>query len=121
MSTSPRVTYDEGVAAGELRFQNCAACAKVVFYPRVMCPGCGGTDLEWKSSAGLGVVYSTTTVAERDADDYNVCLVDLDEGFRMMSTVLADAGEIHIGDRVAVAFTELSGELAPVFHKEETR
>lgn len=117
MSTSPRATYDEGLAAGELRYQTCAACAKVVFYPRVICPGCGGADLEWQRSAGRGVVYSTTTVSQRD-NSYNVCLVDLAEGFRMMSTVPAEAEELRIGDRVEVGFTELSGELAPVFAKE---
>ena len=119
MSTSPRTTYDEGLAADELRFQTCAACAKVIFYPRVMCPGCGGTDLEWQRSAGHGAVYSTTTVSQRDGS-YNVCLVDVDEGFRMLSTVLGEPVETRIGDRVSVAFTELSGELAPVFSKETT-
>jgi uncharacterized OB-fold protein len=121
VSTSPRAGFDEGLAAGELRFQRCASCDAVIFYPRVMCPGCGGSDLEWQVSAGRGVVYSTTTVAQRDSPGYDVSLIDLDEGFRMMSTVTGDPAGVRIGDRVVVGFAELDGGLAPVFHKEDDR
>ncbi|GMA94657.1 hypothetical protein GCM10025881_14810 [Pseudolysinimonas kribbensis] len=49
---------------------------------------------------GLGVVYSTTTTRSRSGD-YNVALIDLDEGFRMMCTVRdAGDGQVRIGDRV---------------------
>jgi uncharacterized OB-fold protein len=120
VSSAPRLGFDEGLAAGELRFQRCAACDAVIFYPRVMCPGCGGTELAWQVSAGRGVVYSTTTGARRDGAGHDVSLIDLDEGFRMMSTVTGDPANVHIGDRVAVEFAELDGELAPVFRKEET-
>jgi uncharacterized OB-fold protein len=116
---SPRTTYDQGLAAGELRYQQCRGCSFVVFYPRTLCPSCGSSDLEWRRSAGVGSVYSTTTVVERNHDDYNVCLVDLDEGFRMMSRVLGNPWEVAIGDRVRVDFIELSGQLAAVFRKDE--
>ncbi len=44
-----------------------------------------------------GVVYSTTTIFDR-AGAYNVCLVDLDDGGRMMSTVVGIAAEeVRIG------------------------
>ena len=44
-----------------------------------------------------GVVYSTTTVHARDGD-YNVCLVDLEDGVRMMSTVVGIApDDVRIG------------------------
>ena len=47
-----------------------------------------------------GVVYSTTTVHDRDGD-YNVCLVDIEDGTRMMSTVVGIApGDVRIGMRV---------------------
>ena len=117
-SSSPRVAFDEGLTAGELRYQRCRDCAGVVFYPRVLCPGCGGTALEWQCSEGLGTVYSATTVAQRDQDDYNVCLVDLDEGFRMMSTLVGDIGTVAIGERVRVRFADLAGRRVPVFAPE---
>lgn len=118
---APQAVFDEGVVAGELRFQRCRSCAAVVFYPRVLCPACGGTDLAWDRSAGRGVVYSTTTVRRRDGSDYDVSLVDMDEGFRMMSTVLGDPEQVRIGERVVVDFTDLNGRRAAVFRKETDR
>lgn len=44
-----------------------------------------------------GVVYSTTTVHDREGA-YNVCLVDLADGSRVMSTVVGIApDEVRIG------------------------
>ena len=44
-----------------------------------------------------GVVYSTTTVHDRDGA-YNVCLVDLEDGGRMMSTVVGiEPDDVRIG------------------------
>lgn len=98
---SPATVYHEGLAAGLLRYQRCADCARAVFYPRVACPHCGSARLEWADSAGAGTVYSTTMTRSRSGD-YNVALIDLDEGYRMMCTVRDDLdGEVLIGDRVA--------------------
>jgi uncharacterized OB-fold protein len=44
-----------------------------------------------------GVVYSTTTVHAREGA-YNVCLVDRDDGVRVMSTVVGIASDdVRIG------------------------
>ena len=61
-----------------------------------MCPVCGSRDLGWEESAGLGTVYSSSDLHTRE-ETYNVSLVDLDEGFRVMSTV--EVG-VAIGVRV---------------------
>ncbi|MFI7616125.1 Zn-ribbon domain-containing OB-fold protein [Nonomuraea terrae] len=82
----PDAVYRAGLKDGELRYQRCDGCGRAVFAPRVACPGCFGTDLTWQVSAGRGVVYAATTVYKRDGS-YNVALIDLAEGFRMMSTV----------------------------------
>ncbi len=98
--TSPATAYAEGLAAGLLRYQRCAGCGDAVFYPRVVCPHCGSDRLEWADSAGSGTVYSTTMTRSRSGD-YNVALIDLDEGFRMMCTVRDELDrEVRIGDRV---------------------
>jgi hypothetical protein len=71
-----------------------------VFYPRVLCPHCGSERLEWVAPSGRGTVYSTTIVRRKPADggDYNVCLVDLAEGPRMLSRVAGVAPEeVRIG------------------------
>jgi uncharacterized OB-fold protein len=98
---SPRLALDAGLARGELPYQRCADCAAVTFGPRLLCPGCGSQRLAWLASAGLGTVYATTTMHARDREPYNVVLVDLDEGFRMMSRVDGvPPDDVRIGERV---------------------
>ena len=83
-------------APSPLHFQRCGACAAAVHPPRPMCPVCGARDLAWEVSAGLGTVYSSSDVHTRE-ETYNVSLVDLDDGYRVMSTV--EVG-VAIGTRV---------------------
>lgn len=90
---SPAATFAHHAARGELAFCVDAAGA-AVWPPRV--------GLEWRVSAGAGTVYATTTMRRRGEEPANVSLVDLDEGFRMMSRV--DGDEVTIGMRVAVRF-----------------
>jgi uncharacterized OB-fold protein len=67
----------------------------------VIAPKSGSPDLEWRVSAGLGTVYATTVNHPRDAAPYNVALIDLDEGFRMMSRVEEmEPSSVKIGMRV---------------------
>jgi len=88
--SGPEKRYFDALAAGRFEIQKCNACAQHVFYPRVVCPHCGAGDLGWVAASGRGTVYSSTVVRRKPADggDYNVCLVDLAEGVRMMSRVV---------------------------------
>lgn len=98
---SPAEVYQRYLESGRLGFQRCGGCGAAVFYPRVLCPACGSPDLAWETSAGRGTVYATTAVYRRDADPYNVALVEVDEGFRMMSRVEGIPPEgVEIGARV---------------------
>jgi uncharacterized OB-fold protein len=103
---SPLTAFRDGLAAGELRFQRCKGCDAAVFYPRVACPVCGCAELGWEVSAGAGAVYSTTTIPVRDGDPYNVTLVDLDEGIRIMTRVAGTReNAVPIGARGRLAIT----------------
>jgi uncharacterized OB-fold protein len=84
---SPAGGYRRHLASGVLGFQRCAGCKAAIFYPRVICPFCGRPDPAWETSSGHGVVYATTAVYRREGDPYNGFLVDLEEGFRIMSRV----------------------------------
>ncbi|GAA0402806.1 hypothetical protein Acor_68240 [Acrocarpospora corrugata] len=98
---TPHREYTDRLAAGEVAFQRCDDCRAAVFQPRVLCPACGSTRLTWGQSAGLGTVYSVSVLSPRDGRPYSVALIDLDEGFRMMSTVVGmPAGDVRIGMRV---------------------
>jgi uncharacterized OB-fold protein len=111
---SPNGVYVAHCRNGELAYQYDSATGKAVFYPRVIAPGSGTDTLEWRVSAGLGTVYATTVVHTRGADPHNVALIDLDEGFRMMSRVeQADPMAVRIGQRVRVRMHPENGEQPP--------
>jgi uncharacterized OB-fold protein len=115
---APAEVYRRYLEMGELGFQRCRDCGAAIFYPRVLCPACGGVSLEWRASSGRGTVYATTAVYRRDAEPYNVALVDLDEGFRMMSRVEGvPAAEVEIGARVTLRINREDGPV-PVFVPE---
>jgi len=96
---SPLGTYLEHLKKGELAYQ-VTDSGEAVFYPRAVAPKTGG-NLTWRVSKGLGTVYSTTVVHYRDEAPINVALVDMDEGFRLMSRVEdIDPMQVKIGMRV---------------------
>jgi uncharacterized OB-fold protein len=119
---APAVTYRRHLENGKLGYQRCTDCSEAVFYPSVLCPFCGSGALEWRESVGRGTVYATTAVHSRNRDPRNVVLVDLDEGFRMMSRVEGvSAEEVGIGTRVRLEVRQGEGdEPVAVFVGEES-
>lgn len=116
---APAEVYRRYLESGCLGFQRCGGCEAAVFYPRVFCPACGEDALEWLTSSGRGVVYATTAVHRREDEPYNVCLVDLEEGFRMMSRVEGvAAGDVEIGLGVTFETRVEDGKLVAVFVPE---
>jgi uncharacterized protein len=88
---------------GRFLIQRCEACTKHVYFPRELCPHCGSERLAWVEPLGSGTVHAVTTVRRKpDAGgDYNVSLVDLDEGVRLMSRVEGvPPSDVKIGQRV---------------------
>ena len=99
----PEHDYKQKLAEGRFEIQKCGGCGKHVFYPRVVCPHCGADSLGWVAAQGAGVVYSTTIVRRKPeaGGDYNVVLVDLAEGPRMMSRVAGvEPAAVKIGMKV---------------------
>ena len=103
----------EGVKAGELRYQTCNDCNTLVFNPREHCPNCLSNNLKWNLSKGEGEVYTFSIVRQNrvpgfvEMGAYCVAYIDLDEGFRMLSTVVGVANpltDIHVGQRVRISF-----------------
>lgn len=85
----PDFVHAEALEEGHFIIQECASCGNHVFMPRVLCPHCGGARLKWTPIEGHGKVYSTTVVRRKteQGGDYNVSLIDLQEGVRLMSRV----------------------------------
>lgn len=114
IESSPLQTFLSGCADGKLLYQ-VTEDGTPVFFPRLFAPRTGGA-LEWRESIGTGVVHAATTAYPRGKEPYNVVLVDMDEGFRLMSTVRGfGEHEIPIGLRVQVQMEEIEGEPRPVF------
>lgn len=98
-----------------LVLQFCVSCERAVWYPRVLCPHCGGTDLDWRPADGRGTIYAVSVQhrpghpALADRVPYAVALVDLDDGVRVMTNVVGcDAGEVSVGRRVRPAWEPLT-------------
>jgi uncharacterized OB-fold protein len=86
--THPDKEFAAYLDAGRFMIQRSRSSGRHVFYPRIAEPGTGARDLEWVKASGRGTVYSTTTIRKRPPEpSYNVALIDLEEGPRMMSRV----------------------------------
>ncbi|NKJ48490.1 hypothetical protein CIC12_17435 [Burkholderia sp. SG-MS1] len=100
-SASPLAVFRDYLGMGQLAYQHDAATGEAVFYPRVVGPRSGNPDLTWRISTGLGTVYAVTVISPRGEPPYNVVLIDVDEGFRLMSRVEGlPAESVRIGMRV---------------------
>jgi uncharacterized OB-fold protein len=115
---SPLATYLKHLDDGQLAYQVSGPDETPVFFPRVVAPGTGDTDLAWRVSRGDGTVYATTVVYYKGEAPLNVALIDMDEGFRLMSRVEDIAAtEVKIGMRVKLRVlpAEESRPACPVF------
>ena len=111
---SPLATYLAHLKRGELGYQFSPSLGHAVFYPRVIAPQTGVADLEWRVSKGLGTVHATTVVHAQGGATHNVCLVDVDEGFRMMSRIEdIEPTLVKIGMRVAFRVHTPEGDEDP--------
>lgn len=88
-----------------------------IFFPRVAEPGTGSTDLDWVAPSGRGTVYSVTIVRPRPpAEPYNVVLVELEEGPRLMTRIEGlPADQVHIGLPVVARIVNEGGAPFLVF------
>lgn len=91
MSEDPRPIeeWQAHLAAGRLVLQRSRSTGQFVFYPRIAAPGSGVRDLEWVEASGHGIVHAATTVRRKPPEpSYNVALIDLAEGVRLMGEVV---------------------------------
>jgi uncharacterized protein len=109
----PEAQYRAFLAEGRFRVQYSRSTGQYVFYPRVAAPGSGTTDLEWVDASGFGTVYSITVNRSKEGS-YNIALIQLDEGPRLMSRI--DGVETAaIGTRVKARIATIGETPAVVF------
>ncbi|MEE9278353.1 MAG: OB-fold domain-containing protein [Dehalococcoidia bacterium] len=114
----------EATKSHELRYQVCDDCAQVVFFPRRHCTHCLGLNLSWKTSKGEGTIYSFSVVRQNrhpafaEKVPYAVVMVDLDEGFRLLSDIVGvddPINDVKIGQRVRVEWEDHADLSLPLF------
>lgn len=115
--------YWECLRNHQLVIQRCLECRAFRHHPRPMCPECHSLEFEWARVSGRGTIYSYAIVTQplhrfwTDRVPYNVVLVELEEGVRIVSSVVDCPNEaITIGMPVSVVFEDVSSEISlPMF------
>jgi uncharacterized protein len=97
----PRMTeftqrFWQGLASGRFETTRCEDCNRLTFPPKPFCPHCWSKRIAWVPLSGRGKLYSQTVVHAAplvfaDEVPYRVGIVDLDEGLRIATRVLADS------------------------------
>jgi len=107
----------EGCRQGELRVQKCSNCGHIRHLSPA-CPQCLKAEHEWIAASGRGTVYSWIVVHQRynrafEEDlPYNVTIVELDEGPRMVTSLVdVENQDIKAGTLVEVVFDRVTEEI----------
>jgi len=80
---------------------------------------CGSTKLQWVEASGRGRIYSYTIIHRNKSPEfmhdtpYNVAIVQLDEGPRMMTNIVqSDASQLRVDLPVTVVFDPVTDEIS---------
>ncbi len=120
MTHLAEASFSAGLARGLLLLQKCASCGIVQTGVRARCGQCGSRTMEQHEASRNGTVYTRTRIfrapsaAFRSVVPYDLCLVDLAEGARIMGHC---APEVEIGDKVAARIVTIADENLLFFEK----
>jgi uncharacterized protein len=115
--------FTAGADEHKLLLARCRDCQALMAPPVANCTTCLSDAIEWWESTGAGTVFSFIVYhrcwipAFEPFMPYNVSIIELDDGPRILSNVLLGSDEqLRIGARVTVGF-EQRGEAStvPVF------
>ena len=113
--------YWSGLAQGELRHQRCGSCSNAWLPAREECPRCLSEDVTWVASSGRGrliswvVYHQASHPAFTDRVPYNVAVVELDEGARLITNVLGPMEDLEIERPVVLQIEQEAGFSLPRF------
>ena len=86
--------YWDALGDGRLTFQRCRKCGHSWLPPRAECPECLAAESDWTTASGKGRVISWVIYhhayheAFRNRLPYNVALIELDEGPRLITNIV---------------------------------
>jgi uncharacterized OB-fold protein len=111
--------YWKALKDGHLLLQYCDDCGGVQVYHQAICRTCGGTQFAYRPASGYGSVHSFSVVyrapgpAFAKDTPYAVLLVGLDEGPRMISSLIGALPEsVTFGTRVRLVCDPLTDDIA---------
>ena len=117
VKTPENAPYWESAKAHALKLPRCSSCGRFRYPPAEHCPGCLSDAAEWSEVSGKGTVYSFTIVHQRYdpsfADDlpYNVSVVELEEGPRLVTNVVgAENKDLRVGMPLTITYEDITDE-----------
>lgn len=119
---TPAEAYVAALADERLTFQRCTTCGHAWLPARADCPNCWSPDHTREQASGQATVVSWVIFHVafdprfKDRMPYNVALVDLDEGPRLITNIIdLPDGEDIVGRRASLCFEEDMGRKRPRF------
>jgi uncharacterized OB-fold protein len=106
---------------GRLSILKCMDCESYSFYPTSVCRSCSSRSVELIDADGRGVVHTFSWVYRappgfETSAPYNITIVELIEGVKLMSRVLCDEETLKCGLEVQVNFAKITPDFqVPVF------
>ena len=114
----PEKQFYDFLSDGKIKIQRNKITGEFFFHPRVAFPGTGERELEWVEISGKGIVHSSSCNRRlpEKGGDFNLSLITLEEGPRMMARVEGiDPDKVEIGQKVKARISSLNGEPAVIF------
>jgi uncharacterized OB-fold protein len=118
--------FVSNAGAGILVLPRCTNCGHLMAPPVANCTRCLSEAIEWVPSEGRGVVYSFVRYHRAWSEafaavlPYNVAIVQLNEGPRLISNVIEDDRPLEVGEPVVVGFQARGNDSIPVFARAPT-
>jgi uncharacterized OB-fold protein len=110
--------YWDATKRHQLTVLRCNACGHKWLPPADRCPKCLAHDPEWVEASGRGKVWSWIVMHQRyfaafEAElPYNVAMVELEEGPRLMTNLVdVDPAQIRCDMPVQVVFEDVTPEI----------
>ena len=122
---SPARVWREFPQRYRLEAARCDGCGKVLYPPRLVCPGCGGRSFtdEVLPRDGMVLTYTVIRVPPAGFTEQTplpIALVELDNGVRLMVQIgdVEDPQILEIGMRVRLEFRRVAwdGEAGVIFY-----
>lgn len=127
-----KIAYQEGDTALQKFYDNlqqkifattkCLDCNTLFFPPKTMCTNCYSNNLQWENLSGEATLYAFTQ-HDRSLSFQPpsvIGLVELKEGFKLLTHIKGNYNELKIGDKLSIDFFQIKeGFFVHCFSKEK--